>query len=285
MSSVHSSLSPRAPATIGKVRVAAPVAPLRAGLVQAWLAARWSAWTSPLLLLLLWYCATARGWAPEQVLASPARVLGAMRELYDSGELLRHLSLSLFRLLAGFTIGAVSGIAFGLLLGLAPRLQPYVGPTFNVLRQLPSVALIPLFILLFGIGETFKVLIVVKATFFVVALAVEQAVRALGRQYLEVAAVFRFTRWQSVRKVVLPAIVPDTLTGARIALSRSWMVLVGAELLAADSGIGQMMEIGRQMFRLDIVMLGVLLTGAIGFALDRGCRLLQARLTRWKGLP
>jgi sulfonate transport system permease protein len=94
--------------------------------------------------------------------------------------------------------------------------------------------------------------------------------------------VFRFTRWQTIRKVVLPAIVPDALTGARIALSRSWMVLVGAELLAADSGIGQMMEMGRQMLRLDIVMLGVLLTGTIGFALDRGCRLLQARLMRWK---
>jgi len=95
--------------------------------------------------------------------------------------------------------------------------------------------------------------------------------------------VFRFTRWQTIRKVVLPAIVPDTLTGARIALSRSWMVLVGAELLAADSGIGQMMEMGRQMFRLDIVMLGVLLTGSIGFLLDRGCRQLAARLMRWKG--
>jgi sulfonate transport system permease protein len=284
MTGIRSTLSPRAPSAIGTVSSApASGSGVRAGPAQRWLAARWSAWTSPLLLLLLWYCATTFGWAPEQILASPARVLAAARELYDSGELLQHLSLSLYRLLAGFVIGCATGIAFGLLLGLAPRLRPYFAPTFNVLRQLPSVALIPLFILLFGIGESFKVLIVVKATFFVVALAVEQAIAALGTGYLEVAAILRFTRWQTIRKVVLPAIVPDTLSGARIALSRSWMVLVGAELLAADSGIGQMMEMGRQMLRLDIVMLGVLLTGAIGFLLDRCCRLLQARLMRWKG--
>lgn len=279
MTGMRSTLSQRAPGAIA----AAPASPLRAGLLQRWLAARWSAWTSPLLLLLLWCCATSLGWAPEQILASPARVLDAARELVDSGELQQHLSLSLYRLLAGFAIGCVAGIAFGLLLGLAPRVRPYVAPTFDVLRQLPSVALIPLFIMLFGIGEGFKILIVVKATFFVVALSVEQAISALGTRYLEVAAVLRFTRWQTISKVVLPAIVPDTLTGARIALSRSWMVLVGAELLAADSGIGQMMEMGRQMLRLDIVMLGVLLTGTIGFLLDRGCRLLQARLMRWKG--
>jgi sulfonate transport system permease protein len=85
-----------------------------------------------------------------------------------------------------------------------------------------------------------------------------------------------------IRRIALPAIVPDVLTGVRIALSRSWMVLVGAELLAADSGLGQMMEMGRQMFRLDVVMVGVVLTGVIGFALDRGFRLIEQRLTRWK---
>lgn len=274
--------SPGLPAAIAAARIAAPPARKRAGLAQRWLAARWSGWTSPVLLLLLWSCATALGWAPEQILVSPLRVLGAARELYDNGELVQHLSLSLYRLLAGFAIGSVGGIAFGVLLGLSPRLRPYIAPSFHVVRQLPSVALIPLFILLFGIGEGFKVLIVVKATLFVVALAVEQAIGALGTRYVEVASIFRFTRWQVIRKIVLPAIVPATLTGARIALSRSWMVLVGAELLAADSGIGQMMEMGRQMFRLDVVMVGVVLTGAIGFALDRGCRLLEARLMRWK---
>ena len=251
-------------------------------MVARWLAWRWSALTSPLILLLAWSLATALEWAPPQILVSPLQVLHAAWELIESGELQQHLQMSLMRLLGGFVIGALAGIAFGLPLGLSPRLRTYAAPTFDVLRQLPSVALIPLFILVFGIGESFKVFIVIKATFFIVALAVHDAIAGLSPRYFEVARVYRFTRWQVVRQVVLPAIVPTTLTGVRIALSRSWMVLVGAELLAADSGLGQMMEMGRQMFRLDVVMVGVVLTGVIGFSLDRGFRWLEAHLMRWQ---
>ena len=253
-----------------------------ASLVSRWLAWRWSGWTSPLLLLLLWSVATSLDWAPEQILVSPLQVLRTGWELAESGELREHLQISLLRLGGGFLIGGAAGAAFGLLLGLSPGLRAYTAPTFNVLRQLPSVALIPLFILLFGIGESFKIFIVVKATFFVIALAVHDAVAGLSQRYTEVAQVYCFTRWQVIRRVILPAIVPATLTGVRIALSRSWMVLVGAELLAADSGLGQMMEMARQMFRLDVVMVGVVLTGVIGYALDQGLRWLESHLMRWQ---
>ena len=254
----------------------------RRSLLERWLAWRWSAWTSPMLVLALWTLATALEWAPEQILVPPLQVLAAAGELAHSGELGEHVSASLVRLLSGFAIGSLGGIAFGLLAGLSPRLDAYTGPGFQVLRQIPSVALIPLFILVFGIGETFKLVIVAKASFFIVALAVHDAIRDLPARYAEVAAVFRFSRLQVIRKVVLPAIVPATLAGVRIALGRSWMVLVGAELLAAENGLGQMMEMGRQMFRLDVVMVGVVLTGLIGVALDQGFRLLEAYLMRWQ---
>jgi sulfonate transport system permease protein len=255
---------------------------VKGGLVARWLAWRWSVLTSPLLVLALWALASALAWAPEQILVPPLQVLAAGRELFDSGELGEHVSVSLVRLLSGFAIGSLAGILFGLLVGLSPRLDAYTAPSFQVLRQIPSVALIPLFILVFGIGETFKLVIVAKASFFIVALAVHDAVSGLPARHTEVAAMFRFTRLQVVRKVVLPAIVPATLTGVRIALGRSWMVLVGAELLAAENGLGQMMEMARQMFRLDIVMVGVVLTGLIGVALDRGFRLLEGWLMRWQ---
>jgi sulfonate transport system permease protein len=251
-------------------------------LADRWLAARWSAWTAPVLVLLLWSAATALEWAPPQILVSPWQVGLTAAELVQSGELTDHLSVSLYRLFAGFALGGAAGLAAGVLLGLSKPLRAYVEPTFNVLRQLPTVALIPLFILVLGIGESFKVFIVAKATFFIVALAAHDAIRNISVRYFEVASVYRFSRWSVIRRVALPAIVPDVLTGVRIALSRSWMVLVGAELLAADSGLGQMMEMGRQMFRLDVVMVGVVLTGVIGFALDRSFRLIEQRLTRWK---
>ena len=256
--------------------------PVRRSLPERWLDTRWSAWTSPAVLLLLWSAATYFEWMPQQILVSPWRVVLTALELGRSGELWDHLGISLYRLFFGFGMGAVLGVVFGVLLGSSDALRVYVEPTFNVLRQMPTVALIPLFILLFGIGESFKILIVVKATFFVVALAVHDAVRNLPTRLVEVAQIYRFSRWQVIRQVVVPSIIPGTLTGIRIALSRSWMVLVGAELLAADTGLGQMMELGRQMFRLDIVMLGAVLTGTIGFALDRGFRLLERHLTRWR---
>lgn len=254
----------------------------RRSLVERWLAWRWSVLTSPLLLLAAWTVGAALEWAPEQILVPPLQVLAAAQELASSGELFDHVSVSLGRLLSGFAIGSLGGILFGLLVGLSPRLDAYLAPSFQVLRQIPSVALIPLFILVFGIGETFKVVIVAKASFFIVALAVHDAVASLPARYAEVAAVLRFTRLQVIRKLVLPAIVPATLTGVRIALGRSWMVLVGAELLAAENGLGQMMEMARQMFRLDVVTVGVVLAGLVGVTLDRGFRLLEAYLMRWQ---
>lgn len=263
--------------------VPAPSAPRpRRGLLDRWLAWRWSAWTSPLLVLAVWVLVTELALAPEQILVPPLQVLATGWELFDSGELGEHLGISLARLLSGFAFGGVAGIVFGLVVGLSPQINAYTAPSFQVLRQIPSVALIPLFILVFGIGETFKVVIVAKASFFIVALAVHDAITGLPARYVEVASVFRFTRLQVIRKVILPAIVPATLTGVRIALGRSWMVLVGAELLAAENGLGQMMEMGRQMFRLDVVMVGVVLTGLVGLTLDRGFRLLEAYLMRWQ---
>ncbi len=262
------------------VHATATTAP-RPRLTARWLAASWSAWTAPVLLLLLWSVATALDWMPEQILVSPLQVGRTALAMVESGELAGHLGVSLTRLLTGFAAGAAGGLALGLLLGLSRGARNYVEPTFHLLRQLPTVALIPLFILVFGIGETFKVFIVLKATLFVVALAVYDAIAKLPQRWFEVAAIYRLPRAQVIRQIILPAIVPATLTGCRIALSRSWMVLVGAELLAAESGLGQMMEMGRQMFQLDVVMVGVVLTGVIGYSLDRLFRLLEARLMRW----
>ena len=114
------------------------------------------------------------------------------------------------------------------------------------------------------------------------ALATYDGIKNIPSGYFDVSALYQLSAWTRFRDILFPAIVPALLTGVRIGLSRSWLVLVGAELLAAESGIGQMMEMSRQIFRMDVVMVGVILTGGIGFALDRGLRLLEWRLVRWK---
>ncbi|WP_323815389.1 ABC transporter permease [Cellvibrio sp. NN19] len=239
-------------------------------------------WISPLTLLLFWYWATRQQWVPEQILPAPAVVWGSFLELIATGELQDNLSVSLFRLFVGFGIGAISGLLIGVLLAISPSVRAYLGLTFEVLRHIPTLVLIPMLILLLGIGETFKIVILVKAVFFPVAQAATEAVRNIPRGFIEVGRVYQLKPWDLYRTILLPATVPPVLTGMRIALGRAWLILVAVELLAADAGIGQMMEFARQMLRLDIVLVGVVLTGLIGFSLDKSLRLIEQRLMRWR---
>ena len=242
----------------------------------------WTGLVSPLLLLLVWWWVTEVGLFSPQLLVSPGQVLQTAIDLAQDGELAHHVGISLVRLFSGFAAGAVLGVAFGASIALSNTLERYTAPLFQVLRQLPTVALIPMFILIFGVGETFKIFIVMKATFFVVALATYDGIRNIPEGYFEVGRLYRLPVQTRFSTILFPAAVPALLTGMRIGLSRSWLVLVGAELLAAESGIGQMMEMSRQIFRMDVVMVGVILTGLIGFLLDRCLRALEWWLLRWR---
>jgi sulfonate transport system permease protein len=242
----------------------------------------WFGLVSPALLILAWWWVTREGFFSGQLLVSPGQVIDTFWELIQTGELQDNLGISLVRLFTGFGAGAVLGIAFGVLISLSVTAERYTAPLFQLLRQLPTVALIPMFILIFGVGESFKIFIVMKATFFVVALAAYDGVKNIPAGYFDVSTLYRLPFWTKFHTILFPATLPALLTGIRIGLSRSWLVLVGAELLAAESGIGQMMEMSRQIFRMDVVMVGVVLTGVIGFALDRGLRLLEWWLVGWK---
>jgi sulfonate transport system permease protein len=239
-------------------------------------------WLAPLALLALWQLITRAELVSAQVLVAPARVVATFVELLRSGELGAHLRGSLLRLGIGFAAGAGSGLLFGILMGVSRRVEVYSAPIFQAVRQVPSIALIPAFILIFGVEETFKIVLVSKACFFPVALAAFNGVKTIPRQYVEVAAVYQLPWLSRVRLLVLPATVPPIVAGVRISLGRAWVVLVAAELMAADQGIGQMMEMGRQMFRMDVVMVGVLVTGLIGLGLDGGVRLLERSFGKWR---
>jgi len=237
---------------------------------------------SPILFLVIWTWVCRAGIFPEQILVSPLGVYETSLELWATGELPAHLRDSLFRLGWGFAIGSLLGLLFGVLMGLFKPVDRFFAPSFNSIRQVPTIAFIPMLIMIFGVEETFKIVVVAKAAFFPVTLATYDAVKGIPNTYFEVAKVYQLPTWHLISRIVLPATTPPILTGFRLALGRSWMVLVAAELIAADSGIGQMMEMGRQMFRIDIVLVGVLVTGLIGFLLDRGLRYAEAQLGQWK---
>lgn len=236
----------------------------------------------PLLLIALWQAGASSGLVPPQILVPPLDVARTALDLWSSGELQRHLVASLSRLVSGYVLGAAAGLAFGAAIALSRLARDLFAPSFLALRQVPVLSFLPLLVLLLGIEEPFKVFIVATAAFFPVALAAFDGIRDVPRAWFEVARVYRTPLPQFIRRILVPAALPPVLSGLRIGLTRAWLVLVAAELLAADSGVGQMMEMGRQLFQLDVVLAGIVLSGLIGFTLDFAMRRLELRLTRWR---
>ncbi|MDP5278271.1 ABC transporter permease [Sphingomonas sp. DG1-23] len=237
---------------------------------------------APVALLALWQLACLSGLFPPQVLVPPSEVARTLLELAQSGELERHIGESMFRLATGFTIGALAGLAFGAAIALSRLAEAALSPFFLALWQVPVIAFVPMLVIFLGIDEPFKIAIVALAAFFPVALATFDGVRGVPKAWFDVARVYRTRLPDLIWRILVPATIPSVLTGLRVALTRAWVVLVAAELLAADSGIGQMMEMGRQLFRIDVVLAGVVVSGVIGFALDWGARAIERRATRWK---
>ncbi len=233
-------------------------------------------------LLALWEIAALSGIWPRQVLVPLEQVGATLLALASSGELERHLLASLYRLANGFVTGSILGIVIGTAMALSQGVHRLLWPTFTCVRQVPVIAFIPLLILFFDVEDSFKIVIVAMASFFPSALATHDAVRDIPESHREVARLYRMPLLPFLRRLILPATVPQVLTGLRLGLTRGWLSLVAAELLAADSWLGQMMEMGRQLFQIDVVLSGVFVAGLIGFLLDGSMVRLERRLTRWR---
>ena len=239
-------------------------------------------WLLPFALLGLWTLAAERGWAPPQILPAPRVVLDTIIDLAVSGDLLLNYGISLGRVAAGFFVGAALGAVLGVAMGLSRRVEQYVYPTFNALGQVPVLGWLPLAMMVFGIGESLKIVIIAQASLVPVAVNVLNGIRRVPAQYVEVARVFEFSRAQFLRKVLLPATVPSLFVGIRYGLTLAWLSLVTVELLASSEGLGFLIVWGRQLFQLDLVLAAILSVGVVGLALDKGLAALESRLLRWR---
>ncbi|WP_158930435.1 ABC transporter permease [Acidisphaera sp. S103] len=236
----------------------------------------------PIVLLALWSVSARFGWLPPQILPSPGEVWAALLDMAHSGDLAGNAGISLLRVVEGFAAGSVLGLLLGVAMGLSPKTEDYVKPLFTAFAQVPTLGWIPFLMLLVGIGEPLKVLVIAKAAFVPVTLNTLAGIRAVPPMYREVGALFRFSRWQLLRKVVLPAAVPPIFTGLRYGLTHAWNALVAVELLASAEGLGYLLVWGRQMFWLDTMMAAMLIIGIVGFTLDRIMAAVEARLQRWR---
>lgn len=232
--------------------------------------------------LALWEIGARAHWTDSQILVPPSAVYAALIEFWQSGELLADILASAGRVLTGFLVGATLGFGFGVVAGLDRRVDAFLGPTFHVLRQIPVIAWVPLLVLLAGFGEAFKILTVAIAAFFPIALNAMDGMRNVSARFFDLGRALCFSRRDTFLRIVWPSALPEIVSGVRLSLSRSWMLVVAAELVASTTGIGHRMDWGRQLFQIDVVLLGVAITGAIGLILDSAIRIVERRASSWR---
>lgn len=239
-------------------------------------------WLVPLALLLVWQLASQVGWLNPRVLPAPTSVVGAFWELARTGELWHHFLASLGRAGTGVLLGGGLGFALGILTGTFRPAHLLLDTTFQMLRTIPNLALIPLVILWFGIGESAKIFLIALATFFPVYLNTLHGVHGIDHRLKEMAGVYGLSPLETFRRVTLPGALPGVLVGLRYALGISWLALVVSESFGASSGIGFLAMDAREFFRTDVIVLAIMIYALIGKAADATVRGLERRLLPWR---
>lgn len=217
---------------------------------------------------MLWeLLARYSGWS-EQVFPGPVKVFISMWELIRNGTMLRHAVASLFRVTVGFYLAILFGIPLGIVLGRWRTAQQFLNPLIQFLRPISPLAWIPLSMLWFGIGDKPAVFLIFLASFFPLVVSTTAAVQSINPVYFYVAANFNFSRYEVVTKIIIPGMLPSVLTALRITITIAWLVVVAAEMIAVKSGLGYLILDSRNALRMDYVMDGMIVIGAIGLLLD-----------------
>ncbi|MFD2330996.1 ABC transporter permease [Cohnella sp. GCM10020058] len=244
---------------------------------------RWThGWLLPLVVLAVWELAADLGWVSASMLPAPSTIAAAFVRLAASGELETHLRVSLIRAGGGFLLGGATGLLLGLFTGLGKWAERTLDPTIQMIRTVPLLAVIPLFILWFGVGELSKWLLIGLGSFFPLYFHTFLGVRSADFKLYEVARTLRFSRIQLLTKLVLPAALPNILLGVRLSSGVAWLMLAVAEMMGASAGVGYMIQDARVYAQTDIVFVGILLFALVGKLCDSGVRLLERRWLRWR---
>lgn len=246
--------------------------------------APWRGLVVPVIAILLWALASRLELVNSALLVSPAKVVDTGWNLVTSGQLWLNLKSSLARELTGLGIGVSGGLVLGALLGLWPRFNRIVGPSFNTFKQISLFAWIPLISVWFGLGDVAKVVFLSLAALVPVVVNTADGIRNTPAKLLEVAQVYGYSRWQTTLHVVLPSAAPSIFTGIYLALVYSWLATIGAEyLLVAGHGVGNLLIEGSEHFRMDLVLFGMFVIGLIGWAMNASARVVERALAKRLG--
>jgi sulfonate transport system permease protein len=257
---------------------------IKPGVLSRLAESAWSVSAVPLVLVAIWFAVDRSGLVNSPLLVSPEKFLFALLHDPDGQELWAGLGFSLLRLTGGFAIGASLGIAVGFLIGMSRTADRTFGPSYNALRQVTLFAWIPLLTAWLGSGDLAKIVFISMSAFFPTVLNTQEGLQSISAQHLETARVLRLSRWRRITQVLLPGALPSIFTGLQTALIVSWLSTIGAEYaMGIGQGIGMFLAHGREMFRMDLVVIAVLALGVVGYLLNVGCRLLFGHLLRWQG--
>ncbi|MGX4733955.1 ABC transporter permease [Kitasatospora griseola] len=236
----------------------------------------------PLALLAAWQLSSATGLLTPDVLASPGQVVQAVGELWGNGQLADALSTSLTRAALGLLFGAGVGLALGVVTGFFRLGEELLDSAVQVLRTVPFLALVPLFMVWFGITETAKVALIGVATSFPMYVSTSGGVRNTDRKLVEAMRSFGLSRWAVVREVVLPGALPALLSGLRLSMTLSVIALIAAEEINSTEGIGYLMAQAQNFSRTDVLAVCILIYGLLGLAADGAVRVLERLLMPWR---
>ncbi|MBA4866185.1 ABC transporter permease [Streptomyces sp. PSKA54] len=236
----------------------------------------------PALLLAVWAAGSASGLIDPRNLSAPWTVVSTAGDLIADGRLQSNLATSAQRALLGLLFGVAAGLALAVVSGLSRLGEGVIDGPVQIKRAIPSLALIPLLILWFGIGESMKVITIALGVFVPIYIHTHNGLRTIDNRYAELAETVRLSRPQFLRHVVLPGALPGFLLGMRFAVTAAWLALVVVEQVNATSGIGYMMELARTYGQTDIIIVGLVVYGLLGLVSDGLVRLVERRALSWR---
>ena len=238
-------------------------------------------------LLLLWFAVSHSSWVKPGYLPTPETLwttfVELLREGYQGQPLHQHVQVSLLRTLAGFFLGVALGVPLGLLTGYNRLAGAMISPIMAFIRPIPPIAFIPMAVLYFGLGELGKVVLIFFVSLNYVHTNAHAGAANFPITYRRASESLGLTRWQTFMRIVLPGALPQIFTGLKVALALSWAVVVAAELVGAQSGLGFMISDAALLFRIPVVFIGIMLIGVIGLALNLTLNAIESHIVHWKG--
>jgi len=218
--------------------------------------------------LLVWEIGARTGWIPRLLYPPPSAIAGALGEMISDGTLTRHLSASALRIVVGFICGAGIGLLVGISMGASRRVRIALDPLVSAAHPLPRLALLPLILLLFGVGETARIVVVSIACFFPMLINAVAGVRQIEPVYFEVARNFGASRLQVLVRVLLPGALPSVAAGTRLSLIRALKTTIGIELITSEDGLGHLLWFSWETFRPDELYASLVVVALIGYLLN-----------------